>query len=94
MHPVTIIEATAAILTLLGGMAAYIRSSGNREGRMTSALEESARRHDETAKRITEVVEANARTNDKLSDVLDRLGDNFIGLDRRVTVVETKIKGM
>jgi hypothetical protein len=43
MHIATIIEVTVPVLGLLGGMAAYIRSSGQREGRMTAALDENAR---------------------------------------------------
>lgn len=43
MHPATIIEVVAAVLGVLGTLTGVIYTTGRREGRVTSALDENAR---------------------------------------------------
>lgn len=43
MHPAIILEATAAAVTVLSVVAGFVYTSGRREGKVTSALEENGR---------------------------------------------------
>lgn len=61
MHPAIILEAGVPALGLLGTLAAFFRSSGQREGRLSASIDENAR----AIKRLTDFLD---RMDDKFDD--------------------------